>query len=370
MNIALIHDHLAQDGGAEKVLRAFCEIWPHAPIYVVVHNPKNANVFFSDKDVRTSFIQRLPFGVRKYQWYFPLMPAAVEGFDLSEYDVVLSTSSSFAKGVITRPASLHISYCHTPTRFLWSDTHSYVEELSTNRIVKKVLPFFLSHLRIWDRIASERPDMMIANSKTVARRIEKYYHRQAEVLYPPVDLSVFSPLPKEDVLDFFLAGGRVVPYKRFDLIIEAFNKTGKKLVIFGDGPARKDLQKRARDNITFCGRVQEKQLAHLYAVCSAFISPQEEDFGITMLEAMASGRPVIAYRKGGAEEIVQHGKTGILMDFQSWEDIANVVMDFDKDAWDSFAIRAHALTFHNEEFKKKIRDVVETAYNTFIHKKI
>lgn len=368
MNIALVHDHLAQDGGAEKVLRAFCEIWPTAPVYVVVHDPENANIFFRKKDIRTSFIQRLPFGVKKYQWYFPLMPAAVEGFDLSAYDVVLSSSSSFAKGVITRPSSVHISYCHTPTRFLWSDTHSYVAELSTNRIVKKILPLFLSHSRMWDRIASERPNVMIANSQTVARRIAKYYHRTAPVVYPPVDLSKFHPVPPSQRKDFFLAGGRLVPYKRFDFIIEALNKVGKPLVIFGDGPSRNDLARRARGNVTFVGRMGEQRLAELYATCAAFINPQEEDFGITMLEAMASGRPVIAYRKGGAEEIVRHNETGVLMEYQSWEDIANVVMRFDPDAWDPDRIHAHALTFHHEQFKKKIQELVETTWENFIHK--
>src|SRR3989339_1233155 len=185
MKIALVHDHFAQDGGAEKVLQAFCEIWPEAPIFVVVHNPKNANPFFKHKDIRTSFIQRLPFGVKKYQWFFPLMPTAVESYDLSDYDVILSSSSMFAKGVIIRPEAVHICYCHTPTRYLWSDTHSYVDELPTSRIVKLVLPFILKSLREWDYLAAQRVDQFLANSKFVGQRISRYYGRDSQVVYPP-----------------------------------------------------------------------------------------------------------------------------------------------------------------------------------------
>jgi hypothetical protein len=170
MKIALIHDHLAQDGGAENMVRVFADIWPDAPIFVTVWDPNHAHPFFKDKDIRTSFLQRWPFGVKRYQWWFPWMPLAVESFDLSEFDVVLASSSSFAKGVITRPETLHITYCHTPTRFLWSDTHSYVNELSVNRLIKKWIPLFLSRVRLWDRIAADRTDLYLANSRTVKQR--------------------------------------------------------------------------------------------------------------------------------------------------------------------------------------------------------
>ncbi len=365
MKIAIVHDHLAQNGGAENVVRAFCDIWPDAPVYVAVYDPNNAHPYFKTKDVRPSFLQRLPLGVRKYQWYFPLMPAAVENFDLSAYDVVLSSSSSFAKGVITRPGTLHITYCHTPTRFLWSDTHSYVEELGLNSLLKKVLPIFLSQVRVWDRLASERADRYVANSVTVQQRITKYYKRDSTVIYPPVDAAQFTPVDRSHVKDYYLAGGRLVPYKRFDLLVDCFNKLGKPLKIFGDGPAYESLKQRAGKNIELLGRISDEQMRTLYAECAAFLNPQEEDFGITMIEAMAAGRPVIAYRKGGASEIVEHGVTGQLVEYQTWEDFADTLIDFDPMAFDPAVIRARALTFDLQQFKKSIQEFVERSWNEF-----
>ncbi|PIW36330.1 MAG: glycosyltransferase family 4 protein [Candidatus Kerfeldbacteria bacterium CG15_BIG_FIL_POST_REV_8_21_14_020_45_12] len=365
MKIALVHDHLAQDGGAENVLEVFCEMWPNAPIHVLVHDPKNANPYFADKDIRTSFIQRLPLGVKKYQWYFPMMPAAIESFDLSEYDVVISTSSSFAKGVVTRPGTMHISYCHTPTRFLWSDTHSYVEELGVNSFLKRIIPIFLSNVRIWDRIAAERVDHYIANSLAVQKRIQKYYHQESTLMYPPVDVADFQIVPKDQVGDFFLAGGRLVPYKRFDLLIDAFNKLGKPLKIFGNGPAMADLQRRAGSNVEFLGRISDEELRRLYSTCAAFLNPQEEDFGITMIEAMASGRPVIAYNKGGATEIVEDGISGKLVDYQTWEDFADALIGFDPMAFDPEQVRARALTFRVDQFTTTMRQFVEDRWEEF-----
>lgn len=365
MKIAIVHDHLAQDGGAEKVVQAFCEIWPEAPIYVAVYDPRNANEFFAKKEIHTSFIQRMPFGVRKYQWFFALMPSAMESFDFSEYDVVLSSTSMFAKGIITRPETLHICYCHTPTRFLWSDTHSYVAELGVNKFMQRILHVLLSRIRVWDRVAAERVHHYIANSRLVQKRISKYYHASSDIIYPPVNTERFTPVPKEEVEDYFLAGGRIVPYKRFDLLVEAFSHLGKKLKIFGDGPARAELEKRASGNVEFIGRVSDEELRHLYSHCQAFLNPQEEDFGITMIEAMASGRPVIAYSRGGASEIVDHEKTGLLVDHQSWEEFADVLLQFDHMAYDPELIRAKALTFSLEQFKKSIQEYVEAKSNEF-----
>lgn len=368
MKIALVHDHLAQDGGAERVLQAFCEMWPDAPVYVVVHDPKQANPFFLTRDIRTSFLQRWPLGVRKYQWFFPFMPTAVESFDLSEFNVILSSSSSFAKGIIPRPDTLHIAYCHTPTRFLWSDTHSYVEELGVNRVLKNLIPFFLSYVRIWDRIAAERVGVFIANSAAVQKRIKKYYYRESTIVYPAVDVADFYVAAPDEVQNYFLAGGRLVPYKRFDVLVEVFNKLGKPLKIFGTGPALNALKAQAKPNIEFLGRVSDAQLKKLYAECSAFLNPQEEDFGMTMIEAMAAGRPVIAYRKGGAQEIVEHGKTGVLVDYQTWEDIADAVMSFDPSAFDPAVIRERALTFDASQFTTTMKTFVEKAWKDFQRK--
>lgn len=365
MKVALVHDHLAQDGGAENVLRAFSEIWPDAPIHVAVHDPEQANPFFRNREIKTSFIQNMPLGVRKYQWYFPFMPSAVESFNFSDYDVVLVSSSSFAKGVLTTPDVLHITYCHTPTRFLWSDTHSYIEELNVNKLVKMALPVMLSRVRVWDRLAAERTNHYIANSREIQQRIMNYYNRDSDVIYPPVDLSDFRVAPKEEIGDYFLAGGRLVPYKRFDLLIDAFNALGKPLKIFGDGPALDDLKKRARPNIEFLGRVSDEQLKELFSKCAAFLNPQYEDFGITMIEAMAAGRPVIAYARGGAREIVDHGTTGILIEYQTWEDFAEKLIGFDKYAFDPQVIREKALTFDVNRFKNSIRQFVEAKWQDF-----
>lgn len=362
MKIALVHDHLAQDGGAEKVLQAMQQIWPEAPTYVLVYDPKSANPAFRDREIRSSFLQRLPGGVRHYQWFFPLMPSAVESYDLSGFDVVLSSTASFAKGVITRPETLHISYCHTPTRYLWSDTHSYVQELGASRFVKWMLPFFLSYVRMWDRLAAERVDKFIANSKVVQNRITKYYKASSDIIYPPVTIDQYSIGP---VGDYYLAGGRLVPYKRFDMIIEAFNRLGRKLKIFGDGPEFNNLRRLAHENIEFVGRVNDADLAKLYQGAIAFINPQVEDFGITMVEAMACGRPVIAYAAGGAQEIVLPGITGEFFDYQTWEDLADTIVRFRPEQYSPERIRARAEEFSLPHFKKQLQTYVEDALAHF-----
>ncbi|MBU1712103.1 MAG: glycosyltransferase [Proteobacteria bacterium] len=362
MKIALIHEHLAQDGGAEKVLAAFQEIWPDAPTYVLVHNKKKSNPSFHDKDIRTSFIQKIPFSATKYKWLLPLMPTAVESYDLTEYDVILSSNTAFAKGVITLPTTMHICYCHTPTRYLWSDTHSYIKELGYSSVVKRTLPYFLSNIRMWDRMAAERVDRYIANSELVQNRITKYYKQDSDLIYPPVDAEKFYiSKPKE----YFLAGGRLVPYKRFDLIIDAFNRLGRPLKVYGDGPEFKALKEKAKSNIEFLGRVSDEDRAKLYSEAQAFINPQEEDFGITVIEAQASGRPVIAYRRGGALETVKEGETGMFFDNQTWEDLADVIVRFKSEDFDPQMIRAHALTFDKEAFKKQMKDYVENKWENF-----
>ncbi len=362
MKVALVHDHLVQDGGAEKVLLALQEIFPNAPTFTLLYDPSRVSKAFAGKDIRTSFLQKLPFGLRKYQWFLPLMPAATESHDLSAFDVVISSSSAFAKGVITKPGTLHICYCHTPTRYLWSDTHSYVQELNANRLTKALLPILLNRLRVWDRLSSDRVDRFIANSKTVAERIRKYYDRDSEIIYPPVETEKFSISEKPGA--YFLAGGRLVSYKRFDLIIQAFNRLGLPLKIFGDGPLAGEYRTSARPNIEFVGKVSDAEKAELYRNASAFIHPQEEDFGITALESMAAGRPVIAYGKGGALETVVPGVTGEFFVDQEWEDLAATIIRFDPSAYDAKAIRAHAEAFDVKIFKRRIAAFVSEAWKT------
>jgi len=360
MKIALVHDHLVQDGGAEKVLLALQEVFPGAPTYTLLYDKKRVSPEFASKDIRTSFLQGVPFGLKKYQWLLPLMPAATEAHDLSQFDVVISSSSAFAKGVLTRPGTVHICYCHTPTRYLWSDTHSYVQELKAPKLLKLGLPMLLNKLRVWDRLSADRVDRFIANSATVAGRIRKYYERPSDVIHPPVETEKFSISDAPG--KYFLAGGRLVSYKRFDLVIQAFNRTGLPLKIFGDGPLAAEYRKDARSNIEFMGKVDDAAKAELYRDAIAFIHPQEEDFGITAVEAMASGRPVIAYRGGGATETVIEGVTGEFIEEQSWEELANLIIRFRPEDYDPQAIREHAEKFDTELFEEKIRDLVETGW--------
>ncbi len=357
MRIALVHDYLVQDGGAERVLGAFQEIWPKAPTYALLHDPSRMGANFRGKEIRTSFLQNVPFALKRYKWFMPLMPMATERHDVSGFDVVLSSTSAFAKGIITRPDTLHVCYCHTPTRYLWSDTHSYVNELGLPGPIRKLVPLMLTFIRVWDRLAADRVDRFIANSDTVGRRIRKYYQRDSDVIHPPVETSRFFIAPK--IGDYYVAGGRLVAYKRFDVVVRAFNKLGIKLKIFGEGPEMAKLRAMARPNIEFVGRVGEREKAELYAKAIAYLHPQEEDFGITAVEAMASGRPVIAYRKGGAVETVIEGRTGVFIEEQSWEELANQIIRFEPERFDPRAIRAHAQAYDTGIFKEKIRKYVE-----------
>lgn len=365
MKVALIHDHLAQDGGAEKVLKVLCDIFPEAPIYTLLYEKENVSKNFKDKHIETSIIQRMPGGVKHYRWYLPFMPIAVEFFDLSDYDLVISDASAFAKGVITHTDTLHICYCHTPTRYLWSDSHKYIKELNYNKYFKKLISLLLSYLRIWDRAAADRVDVYIANSKFIAQRIRKYYKREATVIYPPVDLDNFYISEKID--DYFLAGGRLVPYKRFDLVIEAFVKTGKKLKIFGSGDDLGRLKTIAGDakNIEFLGRVDDAMQAKLYSECQAFINPQEEDFGITPVESMASGRPVIAFGSGGVKESVINHVTGEFFNEQNPEALVRILDKFNVNNYNSKIIRQQAEKFSTEIFKSELKKFIEHEYQKF-----
>ena len=351
------------------MLREMHLVWPEAPVFVLFHDRARAHPAFRDWTVRTSWMQTLPGATRQYRWYLPVMPAATESHDLRDFDVILSSSSAFSKGVITHPEAIHISYCHTPTRFLWTDTHSYVEELQYPRIVKTLLPPVLNYLRVWDRQAAERVDRFIANSETVRRRIQKYYGRDADVIHPPVDVHnhPFPPYHKGEARglslgQYYLVGGRLVAYKRFDLVVRAFSRLGVPLKVFGEGPELERLRAMAKSNVEFIGRVTDDEKRLLYAGCTAFINPQVEDFGITAVEAMAAGRPVIAYPEGGALETVIPGVTGEFLEDQTWENLAHHVIRFDVARFDATRIREHAETFDAVHFRARLKAYVDHAY--------
>ena len=359
MKIALVHDYLAQDGGAERVLLSLHHLWPEAPIFTLFEQ-KGKVSGFEGAEIRESFLSKLPWGRKKYQWYLPLMPQAFETFDLSEFDVVISSTSAFAKGVITKPETLHICYCHTPIRYLWTESQDYIADLRYPKIVKMLLPRLMHRLRMVDELQAHRVDFFIANSETVKERIAKYYKADSKVLFPPVDMKYSSISSVID--DYFISGGRLVPYKRFDLIIEAFNRNKQKLIIFGDGPSYAELQKRSKPNITFVGRVGQEEKMRLLSRAKAFIHPQLEDFGITAVESMANGRPVIAYGAGGALETVVPGVAGVFFNTQSWDALFEVVENFDPNAWNPSTIRTHAEKFSSLIFEARMKGLVETLY--------
>lgn len=363
MKVALVHDYLVQYGGAERVLEAFTEIFPRAPIFTMVYDKKLMNDAFSDRKIYTSFLQKIPF-IGSHHRLFPLlMPMAIEQFSLSDFDIVLSDSNSYAKGAITSPKTLHITYCHTPMRYAWDDCHKYLREFKYSNLTKKLVPFAMNYIRLWDRISADRPDFYIANSDFVASRIKKYYNKASEVINPPVNMKNFRI--SENVGNYYFMAGRALAYKRFDIVIDAFNALGLPLKIMGKGPEMKDLKKRSNDNIEFLGYLEDKEMAGFYSRCKAFIFPSEEDFGITPLEAMASGRPVIAYRGGGALETVIEGKTGLFFNKQTPQAVINIIKTLDSNKFNPAAIRAHAEKFDKEIFKDKIRNYIEAKYEEF-----
>jgi glycosyltransferase involved in cell wall biosynthesis len=356
MRVALVHDYLNQYGGAERVLEAFCEIWPQAPIFTLVYSRERTGYAFDGRKIRCSFLQKVPLVKKYHRPFLMLMPLGIEQFDLSKYDLVISDSASFAKGVITHPKTLHICYCHTPTRYVWDDSHKYIKEFAYPSLIKKMVPSFLNYLRVWDEAASARPDKYLANSQFVARRIKKYYNREAQVIYPPVKTKNFylADCPK----NYFLLLARFLPYKKVDLAIEAFNRLGWPLKIIGDGPEKKRLKKMAKPNIEFVGLVSDAELKNYFANCRAFVFPQEEDFGITAIEAMSAGRPVVAFRAGGALEFIKENETGIFFEEQSVDALVEALKKIEKMKFNSQAIREHALQFDSENFKKKIKEFV------------
>ncbi len=373
MKVALIHDHLAQAGGAEKVLKVLTEMFPEAPIYTLLYEKKNVDKNFAGRHIETSVIQRLPGGVKHYKWYLFFMPMAVEFFDLRTFDLVISDASAFAKGVITSPDTLHICYCHTPTRYLWSDAHQYLNELKYNKWMKKIISLTLGRLRLWDYAAAQRVDHFIANSATVQKRISKYYRRDSEIIYPPVETDKFkiADLSRQSRQErYFLLGCRLAPYKRADIVVQAFKALGDgfNLKIFGDGLDLPRLRRLAggASNIEFLGRVDEDKKAELYANALAFINPQEEDFGITAVEAMAAGRPVLAYRRGGATETVIEDKTGLFFDEQTPAAVMALLrrfladLDSGRKTWNSRDIKEHAALYSVTEFKRQLSAFIKS----------
>lgn len=362
MKVALVHDWLINMGGAERLIKIFHELFPEAPIYTLFYDRDRMPAEFQKMDIRTSWLQNIPYGTRIYQHLLPLMPMAVEQFDLSEYDLVLSSSTCCAKGVITRPDTLHICYCNTPMRYAWDFYCEYTENKS--RPMKLLIAAVMNYIRLWDRLSADRVDYFIANSNNVRKRIYKHYRRDSTVIYPGVDTDFYTP--SGDIGDYYLIVSRLVGYKKVDLAVKAFNELGLPLVVVGDGPELAGLKKMAKNNIRFTGRLSDEDVREYYRKCRALIFPAEEDFGLVPLEAQSCGRPVIAYGRGGALETVIEGKTGVFFSLQTAESLKEAVLDFEKkaDEFDEKFIRLHALRFGYDRFKKEMIDFIKDKMNT------
>lgn len=368
MRVAIVHDYLTQFGGAERVLTRLLEAFPNAPVFTLVHSAKEQQGMEEKWRLRSSFLQKFSLAQR-YHHYFPmLMPLAAEAFDAREFDVVLSASHSFGKGIITGPNTLHICYCFTPTRYLWDDSHRYVREFSSLPGLSKLAPIGLSYLRLWDYYAAQRVDHYITSSSFVAQRIARYYGREAAVLAPPIDYDLFAQAVATPKQDHYLVVARLLPYKRVNLAIEAATKLGKKLKIVGTGPEEKKLRAMAGDNVEFLGFVPDHQLPKLYAQAQALLFPQEEDFGLTPLEAAAAGTPTIAFASGGATETVALGVSGHFFSKQTAESLAQAILEFEakgKDYWDREKISQHAQGWKQDDFVRDIKNIIELHWHRY-----
>lgn len=358
MNVALAHEFLVTWGGSDLVAREFCKTFPGAPLYTTLYNAPVMNRHFGDVDVRTSPLQKYPLALKKHRIYMPFFPLAFEQFDFSAYDVVLSSHHMAAKGIVTGAETCHICFVHTPMRYAWDYYHEYMSGFS--RFTRPMLRLLFHWLRVWDVAAANRVDFFIANAHNVARRIWKHYRRPSVVIHSPIEADRFHVADNPG--DYYLVVSRLVPYKRVDLAVEAFNHLGEKLVVAGDGPEMNRLKSMAGPNIEFTGFLQYEQLADLYAGCRAFIFPGFEDFGLTPLEAQASGRPVIALGAGGAQETVIESRTGTFFPEQTPESLVQAVRAFDWQAPDPAVIRAHAMQFDVAVFRKKIADFVRDRF--------
>jgi glycosyltransferase involved in cell wall biosynthesis len=369
---ALIHDWLVNIAGSEKVLEEIYRLYP-SPIYTLLINLEGiSDSVLSDAEISTSFIQKLPFAKRGYRSYLPFFPMAIEQFDLSEYDVILSSSHAVAKGILKRSDQLHICYCHTPMRYIWDIYHQYMQDANLTRGFKAFIARFVIHyLRLWDVTSSNRVDYFIANSRYVANRIEKIYRRDARVIYPPVDTESFEFNDNKD--DYYLAASRMVPYKRMDIVVEAFTRMkDKRLVVVGDGPEMKKIKKIAgkNRNIEIVGYQPFDGLKEYMKKTRAFIFPALEDFGIMPVEAQACGTPVIAYGRGGAAETVVDKRTGILFYEQRADSIYEAVHAFEKSKkpFDPKLIHQNSMKFSRDKFRKKYKDCVERCVEEFYRK--
>lgn len=364
--IALVHDWFDCVAGSEKVVREMLKCFPDPTVYSIVDHLDSAQKeYVGVKDIETSFIQKLPFQKKRFRNYLPLMPFAIEQFDVSDADVVLSSSHAFAKSVITSCEQMHVSYVHTPIRYAWDLQHEYLQQQNLKWGPKAwFVRAALHYIRMWDRGTADRPDVYVANSHFVAQRIWKTYRRKAHVIYPPVDVERFTPEHRKE--NFYLAAGRLVPYKRFDLVVEAFSKVKDALlVVIGDGTEMAKLKSLAGPNVKLMGYQSDEVLVDYMRRAKGFVFGALEDFGIMPVEAMACGTPVIGLGRGGTRETILHGKTGLHFESQTCDSLAEAVATFEDlpdDYFDADAIRKHAESFSEERFRAEFKTLVEESW--------
>ena len=356
MKIAIAHDWMFSMRGGEKVLECLFELFPSADFYVLVGDLNRVSSLLKERKVFTSFIQKLPFAKKLYKLYLPLMPFAVETFNFSDYDLVISVSHCVIKSIITSPPTVHVCYCNSPIRYAYDLFDDYFKDAW--RPLKWFFSFMMGIIRKWDIKTSKRADYFIGNSKNIQKKIKTYYNRDSAVIYPPVDTNFFIPSGNKHG-DYYLALSALVPYKRIDLAVKAFNRLKKELVIIGEGPEMNKLKLMAEDNIKFLGWRSDEEIRHYYQHCRALIFPGNEDFGIVPVEAQSCGRPVIAFFGGGAMETVKEGITGHFFKEQNTEALQNSVIEFESMTFFPEECRKNALLFDREKFKKDISDFLK-----------
>ena len=369
MKVAIVHFVLLYMSGAEKVLEALSEMYPGADIFTHVYDPENISDVINKHNIKTTFVQKLPFSKKLYKYYLPLMPIALEQLDLSGYDLVISCESGPTKGIVPDPDALHICYCHSPMRYVWDRSHDYLK--NKNRITRYFVKRMIHKLKIWDHSTSSRVDLFIANSTFVSRRIMKYYRRDSIVLPPPVNTKLFKPA--NIIGDYYLWLGRFVAYKRPDIAVDAFNNSGKKLIMAGGiGEETRLIKGKAKDNITILGYQSFEAMQKLLSECKALIFPGIEDAGIIPVEAMASGRPVIAFNKGGVQSTIIDGKTGILFNEQTSAALQKAVESFEEIeySFNSKDLVQHAKQFDKESFKFTFKEIVNEQLKSYLWKQL
>ena len=357
--MAIISDQLAGGiGGAESITFSAVDLFPQADFYTTVYNPEIIPTKYKDLKINTTFIQNLPFAIKKYKAYFPIMPLAVEYLNMQQYDVIFSSHHSVAKSVITKPEAVHVCYCHSPARYIWDLFLTYSDLNGFNSFTRVLVAAISQYLRMQDVTSSQRVDHFLANSNYTAMRIKKFYGRESEVLHPPVDTHKFK---HESTGDYYFMLGRLVAYKGFELAVDAFNENGKKLVIAGAGPEYNKLLKKAKPNISMPGKVSEQDLIKYMNNCKGFIFPGKEDFGIVMVEAQSAGKPVIAFNGGGALDIVTNGETGILFNEQSTTSLNQAISQTEAKEWDHELITKHASKFDKKHFTDRLEYILNNA---------